>query len=157
MFLYVPASKEILIFLCKRHIFAESEGFRAVSWATRSAEAAGPSASVCVVHLAPSLENESDSTALLAKHDAPASAYFLSRPKDGLHGSCPSFSRQPRALTSVPAGQSWHSPDHADIHTLFRAIWLPRSALRLDFQSRRRHLFVINPPLRLLFCEHAEK
>lgn len=55
------------------------------------------------------------------------------------------FTTSEACFNPFPVGQSWHFLDHADIHTLFRAIWPPRSALRLHFHSLRRHLFVISP------------
>lgn len=69
------------------------------------------------------------------------------------HKRCPPwvsstlFTTSEACFIPLPVGQSWHFLDHADIHTLFRAIWPPRSALRLHFHSLRHHLFVISPLL----------
>lgn len=69
------------------------------------------------------------------------------------HKRCPTwvsstlFTTSEACFNPFPLGQSWHFLDHADIHTLFRAIWPPRSALRLHLHSLRRHLFLIAPRL----------
>lgn len=73
----------------------------------------------------------------------------------------PPFHNFKALLYPLPLGWSCPPLDHTDIHTLFRAIRPPRSALNLHFHSWRQHCFFISPffspSLLLFFAAHCTR